>query len=345
MNRTPVVAQFQMHRPTNQKNKYGIFGGGLSHGFEVGVRGEYKLLINILTPFAPLTSSGKDPDLLPMRDAILKTCRKSVSSAKKAHKRMPGPDGKPAKNKAISEIAFEVMEEAYNHASAGVGMASARQVMYAARDLIIKRTGNAQPWSNSNYFTQDLLAAYINQHKLHDKWDVLYDDRGHFEEPHTGARLGIGTLAVRRYVNGWPKSLPNGQSDAVELNHLFPTVGPQSRYCFALFVEKEGFDELFRRVQLAERFDVGIFSTKGMSVTAARQLVDKLSAKNVTVLVLHDFDAYGFSILHSLKTDNDRYTYKNKPRVKGLRLEDVIELGLDRTPEQMVYTKNRGVTP
>ena len=50
-----------------------------------------------------------------------------------------------------------------------------------------------------------------------------------------------------------------------------------SRYRFAVFVEKEGFEPLINRSGLMQRYDVAIFSTKGMSPIAARQLVDAVS--------------------------------------------------------------------
>ena len=52
------------------------------------------------------------------------------------------------------------------------------------------------------------------------------------------------------------------------------TYGPDGSYGALLYVEKEGFMPLFKRVRLAERFDIGIMSSKGMSVTAARQLAE-----------------------------------------------------------------------
>jgi DNA topoisomerase VI subunit A len=58
--------------------------------------------------------------------------------------------------------------------------------------------------------------------------------------------------------------------------HAIPTRRPQHRYQYALFVEKEGFNPLLAQAQIAERYDVAIMSTKGMSVTAARQLVAEL---------------------------------------------------------------------
>jgi hypothetical protein len=67
-----------------------------------------------------------------------------------------------------------------------------------------------------------------------------------------------------------------------------------------------------------------------MSVTAARKLVDELSAVGVTILIAHDFDIAGLSIAHWLWHDNECYTFEHKPRVidLGLRLADVKELAL-----------------
>jgi len=94
-----------------------------------------------------------------------------------------------------------------------------------------------------------------------------------------------------------------------------------------LFIEKEGFIPLFERVQLAERYDIAIMSTKGMSVTACRQLVEAMCASNVPLLVLHDFDKSGFSILGTLRSNTRRYSFRSRPNVidLGLRLDDVTE--------------------
>lgn len=99
-------------------------------------------------------------------------------------------------------------------------------------------------------------------------------------------------------------------------------------------MEKEGFNPLLDNAHIADRFDLAIMSTKGMSVTACRQLVERLSDQGVTILVLRDFDKSGFSIVHTLRDDTERYTYQTKPKVidLGLRLSDVQELNLDSEP-------------
>ena len=70
--------------------------------------------------------------------------------------------------------------------------------MYAARGHIQKVTGQEL---DSNYFTQTLLPNYVMETGV--GWDVVYDARGHFNEPHAGHGFGIGTLEVRRYLEGF----------------------------------------------------------------------------------------------------------------------------------------------
>src|SRR5439155_2145468 len=96
----------------------------------------------------------------------------------------------------------------------------------------------------------------------------------------------------------------------------------------------EGFNPLLAKAKIAERYDLAIMSTKGMSVTACRQLAERLAEHGVTILVLHDFDRSGFSILHTLGSDTSRYKFRTKPRIidLGLRLADAEAMGLESEP-------------
>ena len=223
----------------------------------------------------------------------------------------------------IKEAAYSVMEEAYLKASGnGALPANARQIMYAARGKILVLTGKTE--FGDNYFTQTLLPDFQNDNpELTADWQVAYDARGHFIEPHTNYEIGLGTIEVQDYVNSKAELGP-----AVRLVHekLYPTRGPLYRYQTIVFVEKEGFWPLLEAAQIAERFDVGLTSSKGMSVVALRTLLDELSARELKkVLVLHDFDVYAFSIFGTLFTDSRRYTFKNQVPIidVGFRLEDV----------------------
>jgi hypothetical protein len=250
-----------------------------------------------------------------------------------------------ALDQTIKKAAWEVMADAYAEASDGGALpANARQIMYAARRLILQRnlTPGGRIWADSSYFTQQLLPDYAEDHPEDTAtWDVTYDDRGHFEEPHRdGRRIGVGTLAVRSYIREWTDGVPEvpDAEDVFGEVQLVPTKGPANRYTHVLFIEKEGFAPLLERAKIAERFDLAIMSTKGMSVTAARHLVEALSEQGVVILVAHDFDKSGLSILGTLGRDTRRYTFTTPPNIQdlGLRLDDVRALKL--AGEHVVYT-------
>ena len=248
----------------------------------------------------------------------------------------------PTYRETLKDVAWEVMEEAYLKASSGNSLpALARQIMYAARGEIQERTGKPL---NDQYFTQTLLPDYLKEHP--DKaaeWDVVFDARGHFEEPHTRCIVPLGTMDVREYLYGVRNHVV-GDEPKVSLGSAdcFPTKGSEHRFGAVLFIEKEGFLPLFRAVKLAERYDLAIMSTKGMSVTASRQLVDRLCSERdgIPLLVLHDFDKAGFSIVSTLQRDTRRYEFENSVHVidLGLRLKDVQAYDLES--EDVHYGKS-----
>jgi len=313
------------------------------------------LLIHLTTPRIHFTDRGKTRVELPPAIAekmalLVKSVTKAFTAAKRRadrDDRMKSADAdalrKANEPKFVSakRAAWQLMEAAYLKASSGKKLpANARQIMYAARRQIIQMTGKTKPWSKDSYFTQKLLPAYIDAHPAQTAdWDVVYDVRGHLREPHTSRMVELGTLAVRSYIKGWRDTI-NTSANFSGINTEITTSGPANRYRFALFLEKEGFDELLKKVRLAERFDIAVFSTKGMSVTAARQLVAALSDKGVTILVVRDFDLYGFRIAHTLCHDTRRYQFKTQPTVidLGLRLQDAEAMGLDS--EETEYEAN-----
>lgn len=239
---------------------------------------------------------------------------------------------KQEKKKIIKDAAWRLMEDVYRYVSDNGSLpAHARQMMYRARKLIQEATGIAEPWKESSYFTQTLLPDFLADHRDQTKsWDIVYDARGHVSEPHTDKQIGLGTLEVREYVTSW-KSDFDDSPGSVTLKTAVETKGPANRYRFVLFLEKEGFNPLLKRAQIAEKYDLGIMSTKGMSVTAARKLAEDYAKAGVTILVLHDFDVSGFSILHTLSHDTRRHKFKVRPKVidLGLRLSDVEAMTLD----------------
>jgi len=66
-------------------------------------------------------------------------------------------------------------------------------------------------------------------------------------------------------------------------NAKVDVIGPSGNLAGVLFCEKEGFAPLFKEVNLANRYDLMIISTKGVSVTAARQLIDRICGGGLKV--------------------------------------------------------------
>jgi hypothetical protein len=262
-----------------------------------------------------------------------------------------------AREVSITEAAFDVMEACYRRGSEnGRYPLHLRQLMYLVRERVLQLT--TKPWTGQTgrYFCGTVWPEYLRAHRGADAWNIAYDDRGHFYEPFGVSPVGLGTLAVRDYLRRWTDatlpSQPLRVADVLQYARRLPTTGPALRFHHALFVEKEGFFPLFEQARLQERYDLALFSTKGVSTRAARELVDRLSSAGVTVLVLHDFDKAGFTILHTLGHDSDTYTFRRRPRVVdlGLRLAQAQALDIPSEPvsykggEVREYLASRGAT-
>ncbi|MBV8590470.1 MAG: hypothetical protein JO212_10505, partial [Acetobacteraceae bacterium] len=309
LNRTPSLAAVVV----NSRSKELILQGCNLYRLVQGPgTGHYNITLSIIAPYIQLANDGKEPCLAPFSEAIAEVLRKACSAAHRAME-------KPARKCTIKDAAWQVMAKAYSAASGdGRYPANARQIMYAARPDILKLTGATK--LDDRYFTQTLLPDYIEAHPSETRdWDVVFDARGNFIEPHTSREVPLGTIEVRQYLGDRPYF---ERSIALNSSTLSPTSGPEHRYSAVLLIEKEGFGPLLQRARTAERFDLAIMSTKGMSTVAARMLADRLAARIDKVLVLHDLDVSGFSIFGTLAADGRRYRFKHNVRIVdlGLRL-------------------------
>jgi hypothetical protein len=139
------------------------------------------------------------------------------------------------------DAAWLVMKAAYMAASGNNTLpALARQIFYQARPKIMELTEDKH--LAYGYFSQVLLPDYIEEHDV--DWDVVYDARGHLEEPHTNRRIGVGTIEIDNYLRAMrhPEVVAAEFADAnVDI------IGPSGNISAVLFVEKEGFGRCSRR--------------------------------------------------------------------------------------------------
>ena len=295
------------------------------------------LALHIAAPRIAYTDKAKSALQLPEKVAaavvkVVKDVTKTWAKVRKAEERDVSRKERRRelmvrqRREKQNHVAFEIMEAAYRKVSGSKNLwANARQIMYAARDEIQERSEKSL---TANYFTQTLLPDFMTANKrLTANWKVAFDDRGHFADPHTGLMIGLGTVAVREYI----ESLRELEIKAATVApaHVI-TKGPHGSFGAVLYIEKEGFMALLDEEKLAQRFDLAIMSSKGMSVTAARELADEVCHHwRVPLYVLHDFDKAGFSIVAGFEQrQSRRYTFQNQIKVfdLGLRMDDVRHL-------------------
>ena len=289
-----------------------------------------------------MTKKGKDmaSDIL---DAVRTGTKKWTKTIKTEERRPAARSHRHARmtqerGVQFKEAAAEILAEAYAKVSDDGSLpANARQLAYACRPHIQEATGKELEMS---YFTQRLLPDFITENPEYAEWDIVYDSRGHFHEPHSGRRIGLGTVEVRQYL----ESLHDPEVVAAQISEAqVETNGPAGKFGAVLFVEKEGFDALLDRSGIETRLDIGIMSTKGMSVTAARKLADEMCAEyDIPLFLFHDFDKSGFSIAGTMQRDTRRYEFQNSITTIdiGLSLEDVNTMGLE--PEYQYVKSDKG---
>lgn len=339
--------------PFRELGRYGQSLDSLLEQQRAGRREPVVLVLHLACARVEYTDRGKSAVVTPVEldqaiTELVTGVTKKWAKQRKAEERSAAAAAnrryvfRPARY-TIKDAAFEIMESAYLKVSGdGRFPANARQIMYAARGYIQDRTGQKL---NDDYFTQTLLPDYVEAY--HVNWDVVFDARGHLTEPHTRTTVPLGTLAVRGYLaEAGHEQVTDPGLDPID--STFPTKGPRNRFGAILFIEKEGFDEILRgahRRAIRHRRDM---STKGMSIVASRFLVEHL---NVRLLVLHDFDQSGFSILGTLRRSTRRYQFSRRVDVidLGLTLADIEHYGLE--PEDQLLTqatstlRRNGATP
>ena len=219
LNRTPSLGTIMA---TSRSHGFWIRGCGLLRSIDGPKAANYDIQLNIIAPHIELATDGKEPSLAPFSEAIATVLRKAGRAAYAAME-------KPPEHMTTKDAAWKLMRRAYEVASNGAGLANARQIMYQARPLILEMTGAEK--FNDKYFTQVLLPDFIEAHpELAEDWDVIFDDRGSFIEPHTGHAVPLGTWEVRQY---WGERPADRTPASIKRELLASTSGPKNRYLHA----------------------------------------------------------------------------------------------------------------
>lgn len=286
VNRTPITGEVQLYRRT--KN-WEIWGCNLYHELEFP-RGSYRIWINITSPFVPITTDGKEPDLEPFANAIAAAITKA---ARRARRELPAERENSQTRKSQKQVILESLPIAIEKTSGGGQFRfSQRQLFYSVRPMLIDVLGQPPSWDNF----QKVITEYESAEG--DLGGMYRDPRGTLYTPHTGEEISVGTLSVEKYER------------------------PPWTFNKILHVEKEGFFEVLKAARWPERHDCALLTSKGYATRALRDLLDSFadSEEPLMVFCVHDADAFGSGIYQALQEET-----KARP---GRRVR-VINLGLD----------------
>jgi hypothetical protein len=291
INRTPVAAQAQLSR---DKSDIDLFGCGLAHSVATAPKGQnFTVILNLISPYVPITSDGKDPNLEPFLTEIRSAIGKAV---RKVHR--PAAGGKSQRS-----VVFDHMAEVIDLVSGPERYRfNDRQLFYRLRPIVLAETGSELKLSN----WKTILDGYEEENG---EIPLMYrEPRGSITHPHSGETLALGTLMVEQY-----------ERPVWSFNKL-------------LYIEKEGAQEALKQDRWMERHDCAVMSSKGFSTRAARDLIDKLAAHDepVEVFCAHDADASGTMIYQTLQ-EATRARGARKIKIVNIGLEpwEAVEMGLE----------------
>lgn len=286
VNRSPVVADV---RARHEKTALIVHGCGLGHRIDVGRR-PLQVWLNVTTPYMPITSDGKEPDLTPFMEDIYGVIE-AVARRAKRHARDAGWSQSRAETKKGAILAS--LDDAVSKASgAGQYRFSLRQLFYAVRPYVLDALLGEPSY---DYFSQ-----VITDHEAeHGEIPGMYrDNRGLVYHPHLRREIPLGTRSVEEY-----------ERPAWTFNKI-------------LYCEKAGFLPILCAAGWPERHDCALLTSKGFASRAARDLLDLLgdTDEELTFFCIHDADASGTLIYQALQEGT---------RARPRRQVNVVNLGLE----------------
>lgn len=287
VNRTLITGKIQSYR--TKPTKLGMWGCGLGHVFDVPKGVPVRLIINVTTPYMPITTDGKEPDLAryvgPLLDAVKSAAGKCKRSSQVALNGV-----RTSQKDAIIDCLDEAIEKV---SSFGQFRFSLRNLYYAVRPYL---EGQFEKGLDYNYFCSVITG--IEAEQGFDIRGMYRDPRGKILHPHTGEEIALGTVAVEQYKR------------------------PAWTFNKILYIEKGGFFPLLQDVGWPERHDCALMTSQGFASRAVRDVIDLLGEgeEEIYFFCIHDADASGTMIHQSLLEET---------KARGARKVHIVNLGLE----------------
>jgi hypothetical protein len=224
VNRTPITGDIEA---TRDKRDIDAFGCGLADTIaQAPIASQFSIVINITTPYMPITSDGKAPNLRPFLDVLQIAAARAV---RKAHRPEAGD------RTSQKDIVLDHLDEAITDVSgSGKYRFNQRQILYVVRPVVSDEIGKAL---TEEHFA-NIIADYENEHG--DIPGMYREPRGSLYHPHLRETITLGTLMVESYER------------------------PIWTFNKLVYIEKEGFSEALKDDGWGERHDLRIAVVKGL---------------------------------------------------------------------------------
>jgi hypothetical protein len=294
INRTQSVAGMSAWRDSDKD--VCLQGNGLSRACtDAPKKGSFEIVVNVTTPYCPITSDGKAPDLSPFAGAVMQ----AVAAAMRKAQRAAPKEKKVSQKDVVLDNLDDAIAEQRGDKQYRVNQ---RQILYSLRPIVRDETGRELNEGNFNKIITDFEAE-------NGEIEGMYrEPRGSITHPHSDDDIPLGTLIVEDYER------------------------PIWTYNKIVYIEKEGFKEALKADGWDDRSDCAMISSKGFTTRAARDLIDKLAEHDepVQVFCVTDADAYGSMILQTfVQATKARGARKIEIIHLGLQPWEAIEMGLE----------------
>ncbi len=303
VNKTPIAGEIDIQV---YEKRLMMYGCGISQQLEIPkISQNAQFWVNIITPYMPIVSNGKEPDLSALASIIGENLQKAARQLKQkttshSTSELSDTSPKPSQKQALLDGLSQAIDKASGE---GKYRYSLRQLYYALRPLVMQATGKELKYANFNNIITD-----YEFDTGEDLPGVYRDERGTLLHPHTHQEIKLGTKNIERY-----------QRPVYNFNKI-------------LYSEKEGFFEILKDAKFCEQHDCALLTSKGFASRAARDVIDLLAETEEELLFfcIHDADLSG-SLIYQALQGATKARPERKVKIINLGLEpwEGLEMGLE----------------
>lgn len=287
---------------------------------------EYFFIIHFISPQFSFMNFGKsEVDISGIIDRLCEELKKRLTTIRNRDKKTDTAPKNPRKRTLMRRY----LTEAYQVASSGGKYATtARQIFYKLREL----AGFEEGKSTYNDFTQKVLTEWIdNNPEAAER--VYFSERGNYFIGDMQA--GLGTASVNVTINNDDDAkniftLYGGWTNGGLL--LKRDFNLRYQYSRVLYIEKTGFDGVFKAEQIGKKYHMIIVSGQGFITRAGKTLLHYFQQQGLKLYCMHDFDYSGVNIINSIREPNEKFSDPIEIEDIGITLDDIRHYGIKPEP-------------